>query len=185
MKIAVPRTAPIILFHSKESINASSLKPVFPTGKIRGDITRPSLDVIAAKRRIDQGSMAGLGPVPGLKKYPPGALFRPPVLESRLVLYSADSRATGLDAPAGKTPGRYRGGADDRARAAPGRGGGPGSGGGGGRRRRNRRRGRSGGRPGRADRSGPALGFGSHPCGIGNTGSGAPPRRGDLSAGRF
>src|SRR3569832_2399448 len=118
MKIAVPRTAPIILFHSKESINASSLKPVFPTGKIRGDITRPSLDVIAAKRRIDQGSMAGLGPVPGLENVSPSALFRPPVLESRHEPHSADSRATGLDAPAGKSPGRYRGGAEKHARAA-------------------------------------------------------------------
>jgi hypothetical protein len=64
MKIAVPKTAPMILFHSKESIAAklpkdAALKEgarddqnrVVPA-EIRGDITRRRPAVIAAKRRI-------------------------------------------------------------------------------------------------------------------------------------
>src|SRR6185437_5622321 len=150
MKIAVPRTAPIILFHSKESISASSLNPVFGTGKIRGDITRPSLDVIAAKRRTIGAGRLALGGYPGLK---PAAR----TTKRRHEPDPPDSRPLGFDPASGKAPGRNRGRAHDRARTASGRGCGAGAGGGGGGRTGDRRSCGTGRRAGGADRSGPAV----------------------------
>ncbi len=56
MKIAVPRTAPMILFHSKESMalpKSSAKAGGRSPGEIRRDITRRRPRVIAAKRRIN------------------------------------------------------------------------------------------------------------------------------------
>src|ERR1700744_19100 len=177
MKIAVPRTAPIILFHSKESISASSHKPVFGTGKIRGDITRPSLDVIAAKRRTIRPGRLALDQPPSLK---PAAR----TTKRRHEPDPPDSRPPGLDPAAGKAPGRNRRRADDRARVAPGRGSRAGTGGRGGRRSGNRRGGGAGGRAGGAHRSGPAVRLGPYLCGASGTGPGRTARCGGESAGR-